>query len=49
MISPCPDRRRRLRLFQYWDQIRVHPSVQWAKREALVEGAALASQKLWGR
>ena len=27
---------------QYWDQIRCHPSVQWAKLEALSEGAALA-------
>jgi 5-methyltetrahydropteroyltriglutamate--homocysteine methyltransferase len=34
---------------QYWDQIRCHPSVQWAKLEALAEGAALASKKLWGR
>ena len=34
---------------QYWDSIRVHPPVQWAKLQALVEGAALASQKLWGR
>jgi 5-methyltetrahydropteroyltriglutamate--homocysteine methyltransferase len=33
---------------QYWDQIRVHPSVQWAKLQALADGAALASQKLWG-
>jgi 5-methyltetrahydropteroyltriglutamate--homocysteine methyltransferase len=33
---------------QYWDQIRVHPTVQWAKLQALAEGAALASQKLWG-
>jgi 5-methyltetrahydropteroyltriglutamate--homocysteine methyltransferase len=34
---------------QYWDMIRVHPTVQWAKLEALVEGARLASKKLWGR
>jgi 5-methyltetrahydropteroyltriglutamate--homocysteine methyltransferase len=34
---------------QYWDQIRVHPTVQWAKLQALAEGAALASKKLWGR
>jgi 5-methyltetrahydropteroyltriglutamate--homocysteine methyltransferase len=34
---------------QYWDQIRVHPTVQWAKLQALAEGAALASRKLWGR
>jgi 5-methyltetrahydropteroyltriglutamate--homocysteine methyltransferase len=26
---------------------RVHPSVMWAKLEALVEGARLASKKLW--
>ena len=26
---------------------RVHPSIQWAKLEKLVEGAALASKKLW--
>jgi 5-methyltetrahydropteroyltriglutamate--homocysteine methyltransferase len=34
---------------QYWDSIRVHPTVQWAKLEALVEGAELASRQLWGR
>jgi 5-methyltetrahydropteroyltriglutamate--homocysteine methyltransferase len=34
---------------QYWDSIRVHPTVQWAKLQALAEGAALASQTLWGR
>jgi 5-methyltetrahydropteroyltriglutamate--homocysteine methyltransferase len=28
---------------------RVHPSIMWAKLEALVEGAALASKELWGR
>lgn len=28
---------------------RVHPQVMWAKLEALVEGARLASQELWGR
>lgn len=28
---------------------RVHPSVMWAKFEALVEGARLASDELWGR
>ncbi len=33
---------------QHWDAIRVHPSVQWAKLEALVAGAALASRELWG-
>ena len=26
---------------------RVHPSVQWAKLEALAEGAAIASGRLW--
>ena len=28
---------------------RVHPEVMWAKFEALVEGAKLASEELWGR
>lgn len=28
---------------------RVHPKVMWAKFEALVEGARLASEELWGR
>src|SRR5687767_3852640 len=28
---------------------RVHPSVMWAKLEAMAEGARLASQQLWGR
>jgi 5-methyltetrahydropteroyltriglutamate--homocysteine methyltransferase len=32
---------------QYWDSIRVHPSVQWAKLKALVDGAALASTELF--
>ena len=32
---------------QFWDAIRVHPSVQWAKLKALADGAALASQELW--
>jgi 5-methyltetrahydropteroyltriglutamate--homocysteine methyltransferase len=27
---------------------RVHPSIQWAKLEALVEGAKLATRQLWG-
>ena len=27
---------------------RVHPTIMWAKLEALAEGAALASRKLWG-
>jgi 5-methyltetrahydropteroyltriglutamate--homocysteine methyltransferase len=26
---------------------RVHPTVMWAKFESLVEGARLATQKLW--
>ena len=34
---------------QFWDSIRVHPSVQWAKLQALADGAALASQSLWAR
>ncbi|MBV9355823.1 MAG: methionine synthase [Chloroflexi bacterium] len=34
---------------QYWDSIRVHPSVQWAKLKSLVDGAALASAELWRR
>lgn len=28
---------------------RVHPQIQWAKLESLVEGAKLASDELWGR
>lgn len=28
---------------------RVHPSVMWAKFDALVEGARIASEELWGR
>jgi len=28
---------------------RVHPSIMWAKLEALAAGARLASQELWGR
>jgi 5-methyltetrahydropteroyltriglutamate--homocysteine methyltransferase len=28
---------------------RVHPSIIWAKLEALAEGARLATQELWGR
>jgi len=28
---------------------RVHPTVMWAKFEALVEGARLATKELWGR
>ena len=34
---------------QHWDTIRVHPTVQWAKLESLVNGAALASKQLWGK
>jgi 5-methyltetrahydropteroyltriglutamate--homocysteine methyltransferase len=26
---------------------RVHPSIQWAKLDALVEGAKLATRELW--
>jgi 5-methyltetrahydropteroyltriglutamate--homocysteine methyltransferase len=32
---------------QFWDAIRVHPSVQWAKLKSLADGARLASEKLW--
>jgi 5-methyltetrahydropteroyltriglutamate--homocysteine methyltransferase len=32
---------------QWWDAIRVHPTVQWAKLRALVEGADLATRELW--
>ena len=32
---------------QAWNMIRVHPEVQWAKLQALVEGAALATRQLW--
>ena len=28
---------------------RVHPTIQWAKLQALVEGARIASKELWGR
>jgi 5-methyltetrahydropteroyltriglutamate--homocysteine methyltransferase len=28
---------------------RVHPSIQWAKLDALVQGAELATRELWGR
>ena len=34
---------------QGWNVPRVHPQVQWAKLEALVAGARLASQQLWAR
>jgi 5-methyltetrahydropteroyltriglutamate--homocysteine methyltransferase len=33
---------------QNWNIIRVHPSIQWAKLEALVGGARLATAQLWG-
>ena len=32
---------------QNWNLARVHAEVQWAKLEALVEGARLASTRLW--
>jgi 5-methyltetrahydropteroyltriglutamate--homocysteine methyltransferase len=32
---------------QFWNLIRVHPQIQWAKLEALAEGAQLASSRLW--
>jgi 5-methyltetrahydropteroyltriglutamate--homocysteine methyltransferase len=28
---------------------RIHPDIAWAKLQALVQGAALASRQLWGR
>jgi 5-methyltetrahydropteroyltriglutamate--homocysteine methyltransferase len=28
---------------------RVHPTIQWAKLQALVEGAEIASKQLWSR
>jgi 5-methyltetrahydropteroyltriglutamate--homocysteine methyltransferase len=31
---------------QFWNLIRTHPEVQWAKMEALVEGAAIASKRI---
>jgi 5-methyltetrahydropteroyltriglutamate--homocysteine methyltransferase len=34
---------------QFWQTIRVHQTVQWAKLQALVDGAALASKSLWPR
>ena len=30
-------------------RLQVHPSIVWAKLEALSEGAAIASRRLWGR
>jgi len=32
---------------QFWNLIRVPPEIQWAKLGALVEGARLASTRLW--
>jgi 5-methyltetrahydropteroyltriglutamate--homocysteine methyltransferase len=32
---------------QNWNTVRVHPSIQWAKLEALAHGARLASKELW--
>jgi 5-methyltetrahydropteroyltriglutamate--homocysteine methyltransferase len=32
---------------QGWHEIRVHPSIQWAKLRSLAEGARLASKQLW--
>jgi 5-methyltetrahydropteroyltriglutamate--homocysteine methyltransferase len=34
---------------QNWNLVRVHPEVQWAKLEALAEGARVAGRKLWPR
>jgi 5-methyltetrahydropteroyltriglutamate--homocysteine methyltransferase len=34
---------------QSYSIVRCHPTVQWAKLEALVEGARMASKELWGR
>ncbi|MGE0059441.1 MAG: cobalamin-independent methionine synthase II family protein [Dehalococcoidia bacterium] len=34
---------------QNWNLVRVHPTIQWAKLEALAQGAAIASKRLWGR
>jgi len=34
---------------QFWNLIRMHPQVQWAKLETLAKGARLASRKLWKR
>lgn len=32
---------------QGWHEVRVHPSIQWAKLRTLSEGARLASKQLW--
>jgi 5-methyltetrahydropteroyltriglutamate--homocysteine methyltransferase len=34
---------------QGWNSPRVHEQVQWAKLEALAEGARIATRRLWGR
>jgi 5-methyltetrahydropteroyltriglutamate--homocysteine methyltransferase len=34
---------------QFWNLVRVHEEVQWAKLEALVAGARLASAECWPR
>ena len=34
---------------QDWDLVRVHPSIQWAKLQSPVDGAALASMELWSK
>jgi 5-methyltetrahydropteroyltriglutamate--homocysteine methyltransferase len=34
---------------QGWNSPRVHEQVQWAKLEALAEGARIATKQLWGR
>ncbi len=34
---------------QGWSMPRTHPTVQWAKLQALADGAAIASTKLWNR
>jgi 5-methyltetrahydropteroyltriglutamate--homocysteine methyltransferase len=34
---------------QFWNLIRTHESIQWAKLEAQAEGARLASNQLWSR
>jgi 5-methyltetrahydropteroyltriglutamate--homocysteine methyltransferase len=34
---------------QFWNLVRVYPQIQWAKLEALSEGARLAGKQLWMR
>jgi 5-methyltetrahydropteroyltriglutamate--homocysteine methyltransferase len=34
---------------QGWNSPRVHPQIQWAKLEALAEGARMATRRLWAR